>query len=252
MPDLIMENPSMNRQQIIKRLLFWLLIAVFWSSAQANYRTNDSTYHAESASLDDPWERFNRNTFSFNEKLDHYLLKPVAVRYETYTPKPAQGLVSNFFGNLGDLRNFANALLQLKLKDAGTSLTRFIINSTIGQLGFVDVSSAIGFETHYQDFGLTLARWNIPSGPYLVLPLFGSGTVRSAVGLVPDYYTYAPNYSRSFSVKSGLTALNVVQKRAQMFQAERLLTGDKYIFIRDAYLQQRYFLITGKQPVDDF
>ena len=188
----------MHKHKIMQKLIFGLLLFVLGNIiVQASHGAS-----TEPLSVDDPWEKFNRKMFAFNESLDHHILKPVAVRYRTYTPKPVQGLINNFFNNLGDIRNFANALLQLKLKDASVSLTRFVINSTIGQLGFVDVASPIGLEKHYEDFGLTLAHWHIPSGPYLVLPLFGSGTVRSACGLVPDHYTYPPNYSRQFFGKS--------------------------------------------------
>ena len=203
-------------------------------------------------SFEDPWEEWNRSIFKFNDSIDTYIFRPVARSYVRYMPEPAQGLVSNFFHNIGDIRNAVNALFQLKLKNAGISVTRFIINSTIGQLGFVDVAGGIGIKSsQYQDFGLTLARWHVPSGPYLVLPFFGSSTVRSAAGLVPDAYTYPPNY---MDVHTDITvsAVNILDKRASLLKTEKLVSGDKYSFIRDAYLQQRQFLITGKQPEDDF
>lgn len=206
---------------------------------------------SQSVSFDDPWQRLNRTVFEFNDTLDTYALRPVAVRYETYTPKPVQGLVTNFFSNLGDVRNFANALLQFKLEDAGVSLLRFVINSTVGQLGLVDVATPLGLSEKHEDFGLTLADWGLPSGPYLVLPFLGPSTVRSAVGLVPDGYTYPPNYT-DWKVDFGLSAADVIQKRTGLLKTEKLLTGDKYTFIRDAYLQTRKFQITGEQPHDDF
>ncbi len=202
-------------------------------------------------SFDDPWESFNRSVFDFNDKVDSYVLRPVALKYETYTPNTVKGLVGNFFSNLGDIRNFANALLQLKLEDAGVSLLRFALNSTIGQLGLVDLATPLGIKKHYQDFGITLARWGLPSGPYLVLPFLGPSTLRSATGLVPDSYTYPPNYA-DFKVDFSLTALHVTHLRANALKSEQLIAGDKYTFMRDAYLQQRQFQITGKQPQDDF
>ena len=206
----------------------------------------------QSISFDDPWEGWNRSIFKFNDGIDTYILRPVARSYSRYMPEPAQGLVSNFFHNLGDIRNAVNALFQLKLKDAGVSATRFVINSTIGQLGFVDAAAGIGLRNRqYQDFGLTLARWHVPSGPYLVLPFLGPSTVRSTAGLVPDSYTYLPNHM-DIRTDIALSAVNVVEKRASLFKTEKLVSGDKYSFVRDAYLQKRQFLITGKQPEDDF
>lgn len=150
----------------------------------AGFITN--VHAAKGVSFDDPWENVNRTVFGFNDWLDTYALKPVAKGYNTITPKSIQQLVTNFFGNLGEIRNTANAIIQLKGGDALASLGRFGINSTIGMLGMLDVATPLGIEKRHQDFGLTLAHWNVPSGPFVVLPLLGPRTVRAGVGLLPD------------------------------------------------------------------
>ena len=203
-------------------------------------------------SYDDPWERMNRTVFSFNDTLDTYALKPVAKGYNAVTPKPVQGLITNFFNNLGEIRNTVNAILQLKGSAALTSFSRLAINSTIGMLGLIDVASPIGLEQKYEDFGLTLAQWGVPSGPYVVLPFFGPRTVRGGVGSIPDMYT-SPLYAvKPESDQWTAYGVKAVNSRSALLDAEDLIMGDRYSFIRDAYLQRREYLITGELPEDDF
>ena len=203
-------------------------------------------------SYDDPWERMNRAIFSFNDTLDTYALKPVAKGYDTVTPKPVQTGVSNFFNNIGEIRNTLNAAFQLKGVAALTSLTRLAVNSTVGVLGVFDVASSMGIETKYQDFGITLAEWGVPSGPYVMLPFFGPRTLRGSVGGVPDAY-FSPLYSANpESMRWTAIGVKAVNTRADLLKSEDLIMGDRYSFIRDAYLQNREFIITGKPPEDDF
>ena len=203
-------------------------------------------------SYDDPWEGVNRAIFEFNDALDSYALKPVARGYDFITPKPVQGMVGNFFENLGEVRNAANAGLQLKGGDALVSLSRLMINSTIGMLGLIDVASPLGLEQRYSDFGLTFAHWGAPSGPYVVLPLLGPSTVRDGLGRFPD--TYANPITGHESKRDRWIAAGVytIDTRARLLDAEELIVGDRYTFIRDTYLQRREFLITGELPEDDF
>ena len=207
---------------------------------------------AATVSHSDPWEAVNRVTFSFNDKLDTWVLKPGAQGYDAVTPDPVQGLVSNFFQNLGEIRNLTNELLQFRFKDAGVTTVRFVLNSTVGMLGLLDVGTAVGLEYNYQDFGLTLARWNVPSGPYVVLPLFGPRTLRSTAGLYPDMQLDPIDHIGSRSDRLALRTADVVSLRAQLLKQEGLVVGDRYTFIRDAYLQRRDFLLTGETPQDDF
>ena len=207
---------------------------------------------SDSVSKDDPLENVNRTIFGFNEFLDTYALKPVAKGYDFVTPKPIQNLVGNFFNNLGELRNAANGALQLDGSGFFTSLSRLVVNSTIGMLGLVDVATPIGLEQKYNDFGITFAKWGVPSGPYLVLPFFGPSTTRAGIGRMPDYFANPMTYydpQRDAWIARGV---DIVNTRSRLISAEELIVGDKYTFLRDSYLQRRDFLITGEQPEDDF
>ena len=210
------------------------------------------TFGTEPISYDDPLESWNRRVFKLNDTLDNYALKPVAKVYNFVTPGPVQTLVSNFFSNLGELRNIASAGFQLKGQDALVSSGRLIINSTAGILGLIDVATPIGLGKRYSDFGLAFANWGVPSGPYLVLPLLGPNTVRSGVGRIPDSLTNPVAYHESERDRLIAASINLINSRTQLLDAEELILGDRYTFIRDTYLQRREYLITGQLPEDDF
>lgn len=210
-----------------------------------------SAHAAKGVSFEDPWENVNRSIFGFNDWLDTYALKPVAKGYDTVTPKPVQQLVTNFFSNLGEIRNAANALLQLNGRDALVSFSRFGINSTIGMLGTLDVASPLGIDRRYQDFGLTLAHWNVSSGPYVVLPLLGPKTVRSGIGTLPDSLANPKLMVEPTNARVLAYGVEAVNTRAALLSTEELIIGDRYTFIRDAYLQRRNYIITGELPEDD-
>ncbi|MFC0269696.1 MlaA family lipoprotein [Kushneria aurantia] len=200
----------------------------------------------------DPWEGFNRGVYTFNDTLDRYALKPVAQGYDYVTPQPVQEGVGNFFSNLGEISNTFNSLLQWRLTNAGTSFGRFMINSTLGLGGFLDPATRMGIEEHDEDFGQTLAVWGVGSGPYLVLPLLGPSTVRDTAGLPVDWYTYPVTYVEDSTTRWTLRFIDLVNTRANLLGQEKLISGDRYSFIRDAYLQRRQFLInngrTGPDP----
>ncbi|WP_257285761.1 VacJ family lipoprotein [Endozoicomonas sp. SESOKO1] len=210
------------------------------------------TQGTEPISYNDPLESWNRKVFKLNDTLDNYALKPVAKTYNFVTPRPVQTLVSNFFSNLGELRNIASACFQLKGQDMLVSSGRLIINSTAGILGLIDVATPMGLDRRYSDFGLAFANWGVPSGPYLVLPLFGPSTVRAGVGRIPDALTNPITYQESGQERWIASSINLINSRAQLLDAEELILGDHYTFIRDTYLQRREYLITGQQPEDDF
>lgn len=206
------------------------------------------------ASLEDrdPWEGYNRAVFTFNDTLDFYVLRPAATGYDRIMPNPLQNGVSNFFSNLGEIKTIANSVLQLKLKQAGLDTTRFLVNSTVGLFGFIDIGSRIGLEKHDEDFGQTLGYWGVPSGPYLVLPLFGPNTVRDTSGMVPDYYVSPYRAVHHDLTGYSITALDVLDLRASLLDIEKLVAGDRYTFFRDAYLQRRDFLVSDGALADDF
>lgn len=195
----------------------------------------------------DPFEPVNRVVFKFNDGLDTYVARPVAQGYQKVTPQPLRTAVSNFFSNLGDLSNAANALLQLKITDATEDIVRFAFNSTFGLGGLLDWATPAGLPKHHQDFGLTLGHWGVPSGPYLVLPLFGPSTVRDSMGLVVDVKFNPLNYMEP-ALRNPLYILQFVSVRSDLLGATDLLQQaalDKYSFVRDAYTQQRKARLRG-------
>ncbi|TDV09262.1 MlaA family lipoprotein [Paraburkholderia caballeronis] len=195
----------------------------------------------------DPFEPMNRAVFSFNEGLDQHVAKPVATGYTKITPQPLREAISNVFSNLGDVGNFANDLLQLKVTDATEDLMRVAFNTTFGLGGLIDWASAAGLPKHQQDFGLTLGHYGVPAGPYLVLPLFGPSSVRDASGWVVSSAASPTTYLTA-SASVPIYGANVVSSRADMLGATNLLEQaalDKYSFVRDAYTQRRAYLIDG-------
>jgi phospholipid-binding lipoprotein MlaA len=203
----------------------------------------------------DPFEPFNRSVYRFNDTIDRYALKPVAQGYQKYVPEPLQLIVSSFFGNLDDLYTGANDLLQAKPKAALVDVSRFVVNSTLGFLGFADVASAIGMPKRYEDFGQTLGFWGVPSGPYLVIPLLGPSTVRDAPARAVDIYA-SPIEAASLNGHEDLAlwGLRLVDARAGLLEGERVVEGaalDSYSLIRDAWLQRRRNAVYDGDPPDE-
>ncbi|MPS41974.1 MAG: VacJ family lipoprotein [Pseudomonas sp.] len=207
---------------------------------------------SQAASEEDPWESFNRPIFRFNDTVDTYALKPIAQGYRAVTPQFLEDGVHNVFGNIGDVGNLANNLLQGKLHNAGVDTGRLIFNTTFGVLGFFDVAKHMGLQKSNEDFGQTLGVWGLNSGPYLVIPLLGPSTVRDATGRVPDSFLTPYPHMDHVPTRNVTRGVQVVDTRANLLQAERLISGDKYIFIRNAYLQSREFKVKDGQVEDDF
>ncbi len=191
----------------------------------------------------DPWEGFNRTMFSFNDGLDTYALKPVSQGYKAIMPDIAETGVSNFFGNLADVGTLLNNLLQGKFSNATQDFARIAFNSTFGLAGLIDVATPMGIEKHDEDFGQTFGYWGVESGPYLVLPFFGPTTVRDGIGRVPDYLVDPVRQLDDNGARNALYVTRIIDDRAQLLEAEKLISGDKYTFVRDAYLQKRAFSI---------
>jgi phospholipid-binding lipoprotein MlaA len=212
-----------------------------------------STGSGEERHPDDPWEGFNRKVFTFNDAVDRAVLKPVARGYRFLTPDPVQTGVGNFFSNLGELRTALNSGLQGKPGNAGIATSRFLINTTLGVGGLWDVASDMAITGREEDFGQTLGVWGVGEGPYLVLPLLGPSTVRRTAGLPADAYASPLMYVEDDAVRYALTALNVVDTRAGLLDREEMIRGDRYSFIRDAWLQQRRFEVSdGELGADPF
>lgn len=206
---------------------------------------------------DDPFENFNRAVFVFNDGLDRSILKPTARIYREL-PDPVQTGAGNFFSNLDDVRVALNNLLQAKPDQALSDVMRVVINSTLGLAGLIDLATPMGLERHNEDFGQTLGYWGVPSGPYLQLPFLGPSTVRDAPSRIVDRQTHPFSYGlleAHDQTRTGLTILNVVDTRARLIDVEESIVGiseDRYIVLRDAWLQRREFLVRdGKSEYQD-
>jgi phospholipid-binding lipoprotein MlaA len=209
----------------------------------------------------DPLEGYNRNIFEFNEGVDKHILKPVAQGYDNITPTLVQKGISNFFSNLDDFVVVINDLLQFKLGQLSSDTGRLLINSTLGLGGLIDWAADINMPKHNEDFGQTLGHWGIPPGPYFVLPFLGPSTIRDTSGIIVDTAELDPIWRQ---VEDGLpaaprdsgraqviTAIKAVDLRASLLKVEKILDEaalDKYIFIREAYLQRREYLVFDGNP----
>lgn len=224
-------------------LALLLMVALFAQPAAAlNVDTRDP----------DPLESWNRKVYQFNYFADRFLLKPVARFYQAITPEAIDIGVTNFFRNLREPITIVNDLLQLKLGQAGKDSGRFLINSTLGLAGFFDVATNLGLPRHLEDFGQSLGYWGVGPGPYIELPLLGASTVRDAVGILPDIYASPVYYVNDETTRAAVTALRVTDLRADLLEADALITGDRYIFLRDSYLQRREALVRDGEVEDDF
>lgn len=203
----------------------------------------------------DPLESINRTIFGFNDVADKAVIKPVATGYRAITPNWLRKGIGNFFNNLEDVWSVVNNGLQGRGQDFSDSMGRVMINSTLGLLGVVDVASELNIERHTADFGLTLGRWGVPPGPYVVLPLFGPRTLREVAGMPIDSRGMPVYHIGDQETRTVLPIINVVDLRAKYLNAGDVLEGaalDAYSFRRDAYLQrQRNIQYDGNPPEDD-
>lgn len=190
----------------------------------------------------DPLERFNRDVSSFNDAIDGAVLKPVATAYTKATPDLVRTGVSNFFRNLGDAWSAVNATAQLRPREAAENVLRFGVNTVFGLAGILDIASEMGIERTTLDFGQTLGRWGVPSGPYLVLPVFGPSSFRDAAGFIIESRGDIVQSLSAVPLRNSLYALRAVETRANLLRATSMLEGaalDKYTFTRDIFLQRR-------------
>lgn len=204
----------------------------------------------------DPWEGFNRGVYTFNDKVDRAVLRPIAVGYTTVTPQPVQSCIHNIFNNVGDIWGAANSMLQGRGHDFVNTLGRFLFNTTLGVGGCFDVATANGAKRIPNDFGTTLGVWGFGQGPYLVLPLWGSSTVRDGVGLVGDFtgnQWTSVGAIDNVPLRNSLYGLEIIDRRASLLDASDTVDRvalDPYSFVRDAYLQRRDAMVLGKHAGD--
>lgn len=201
----------------------------------------------------DPWEGFNRKVFAFNDTVDTYALKPIAKGYRAVTPDPVEDGISRMFANVGELVNIANDLFQGKFRQAGNDTGRFLINTTVGLVGFFDVADDFGLpKNEGEDFGQTLGVWGVDEGPYIVIPFLGPSTMRDGPAKIVDFLIDPVSEIDHVPTRNAIYGVDVVSTRADLLKAEELIKGDRYSFIRDVYLQRREFLLKDGDVEDDF
>lgn len=193
---------------------------------------------------------YNHAMFGFNMAVDKAIMRPVAKSYVAVTPRVVRNRVSDFFSNLGDVPVTINALLQLRLGRAAQDFTRLVFNTTFGLFGLFDVASPWGLPEHQDDFGMTLARWGVPQGPYVILPFFGPSTLRNSLSpLIDGVYFNPVYYYPHATVQWSATAIKVTEERAQLLPLDSSLDQayDPYSFMRNAYLQHRDYVLGKNQ-----
>ncbi len=207
------------------------------------------------ASTPDPIEPANRAFYNFNEGLDKHLIKPIAETYANITPEPIRSSITNFFDNLAYLNVILNSFLQGKFGQGFSDTGRFLLNSTLGIAGIFDVATPAGLPRHKEDLGQTLAIWGVGRGTYLYLPVKGPDTARN----LPDIATSTllnPITYLTGAVLFPITAINVINIRANLLDATNIrdeAAVDPYSFTREAYLQQREYLIhDGNPPTEGY
>ena len=217
---------------------FYLLIFIFYIS------------DISAKEINDPYENLNRKTYEFNENLDEKIAKPIAQLYSKFPP-PIKNGVTNFFNNLEEVDTFINQLLQGKPKESLNDLTRFIINSTIGLAGFIDVASKIGLERHEEDFGQTLGVWGVGQGPYIMLPVLGPSTLRDTLSRPVSSFLSVTFHMTEADVNIALKSIDAIETRERLLEVESLLSGDKYSFVKDAYIQSINYEVKDGIDVED-
>lgn len=199
---------------------------------------------ANPLAIDDPLEGFNRRVYRFNALADKYVLLPVVHVYDKVTPSPVRTGIVNFFSNLGEINTFANSVLQLKPRSSGVTLSRFVINSTVGLAGFFDPATHFGLAQRNEDFGQTLGHYGVGAGPYLVLPFFGPSDLRDAIGIGADqglFYVLDPlQLDNSTPGRIAYNTAYVINKRdTTNFRYYQTGSPFEYTLVRLVYLNYR-------------
>ena len=229
-----------------RRVVRWCMVASFFAlQACATVANPDPR---------DPMESWNRGVFGFNDTVDAAVIKPVAKTYKAVVPNFVRTGVGNFFNNLDDLWSGVNNALQLRGLDTAESFGRFLINTTLGLGGLLDIASEMGMERHNANFGLTLGRWGVGSGPFVVIPFWGSSTLRDTGAMVFDIKGNPVNHIDDVPRRDILTIVNLIDTRASYLKAGEVVEEaalDKYSFTRDAYLQRRRNQVFDGNPPEE-
>lgn len=209
---------------------------------------------SEEADEADPFEEVNRVFYELNfNLLDPVVIRPIAIIYDDLTPKPIRQGFRNFFSNLDEIPSLVNNVLQGKFGQAANNAERFLMNTTLGLGGFLDIAKRAGLQPgEDEDFGQTLAVWGVPDGPYLMLPFFGPSTLRDAPSNFVDSLLDPFSYNDSLPVRVVIKGIDLIALRADLLGIDDVISGDKYLFIRDVYLQNREYVISDGAIDDDF
>jgi len=194
----------------------------------------------------DPWERINRTTFSFNTKVDHAVLRPVARGYQKVTPDFVRTGISNFVDNLNYPVVIVSDLLQARFRLLARDTGRFLMNTTLGIGGLLDPATQAGLEKNENDLGLTLGHWGVPKGPYFVIPFLGPSDARDGLARIPAAYYLSPqNYTNDWRIEYSIWLVSLVDARYRLLPTDATLDSayDPYLFVKNAYLQRRDFLL---------
>ena len=201
----------------------------------------------------DPWQAFNRKVFAFNEVVDKYTLRPLAVTYRALMPDPLEVGVRNIFNNVLEVPSILNGTLQGKFGGAAHDSGRLLVNTTLGLGGLLDVAQYMNLPAdEREDFGQTLAVWGYESSAYLVLPFLGPSTLRDGLAKPVDWFTNPTSYIDHVPTDNTVLGVSLLNTRAGLLPLEESISGDRYTFIRDAYLQRRAYLINNGEVNDDF
>lgn len=200
----------------------------------------------------DPFEELNRTTLKINKQLDKTVATPVASFYKKVTPDVIELGVYNSISNIDDISISINNILQGKFKSGISDICRFLINSTLGLAGFIDVASKMGLQKHDEDFGQTLAVWGVPHGPYIMLPGLGPSTLRDTIGMIPDAFLSPSILINHEPTVYSLKFLDLIDTRARYLGLETIVIGDEYLFLKDAYYQNREYESNDGEVEDDF
>ena len=200
----------------------------------------------------DPFEEINRATLKVNKTLDKALATPVASFYKKITPDIVELGIYNSISNIDDISISLNNILQGKLKEGFSDIARFTINSTLGLAGIIDVATKMGFDKHDEDFGQTLAVWGVPHGPYIMLPGLGPSSLRDTVAMIPDAFLSPSIIIEHEPTIYSLKFLDLIDTRARYLGLESITIGDEYLFIKDAYYQNREYDSRDGEVEDDF
>ena len=222
------------------RIIIIGLIALMISGC-ATYSGNAMTNSS------DPWQAVNRPVFAVNDTFDKMLFKPLAKGYDALTPDPVQNSITNFFSNLGEIDNAINNLFQGKPVQFATSIGRLAINSTVGIAGLFDVAAYVGLERAQEDLCQTFGTLGMQAGPYVVLPLLGSSSIRDIPGRIVSMYINPLSWLDDVSFRNIMVGVNTIDSRANLLAKEDIaseISNDKYTLYRDSFLEERDFQIS--------